>query len=51
MKELGYEQCDKDHTLYYEHSTKGGVTILSGIHHDINITGNELAKSTIEKNC
>ena len=40
MKILGYKQCNGDCTLFYQHFSAGGVTILIVYVDDIIITGN-----------
>ena len=39
MKILGYKQWNGDHTLFYQHSTSGKVSILIVLVDDIIITG------------
>ena len=41
MKTFGYSQCNSDHTLFYRHSSSGGVALLLVYVDDIIITGND----------
>ena len=41
MRTRGYRQCNGDHTLFYRHSTSGGVVILLVYVDDIIITGDD----------
>ena len=50
MKILGYKQYHGDHTLFYQHSTSGKVSILIVYVDDIIITGTDTeANTTLEK--
>lgn len=41
MKESGYKQSQGDHTLFFKHSSEGGVTALLVYVDDIIVTGND----------
>ena len=41
MRTRGYRQCNGDHTLFFRHSTSGGVVILLVYVDDIIITGDD----------
>ena len=41
MKTLGYKQCNEDHTVFFQHSTLGGVKILIVYVDDIIISRND----------
>ena len=40
LKNLGYHQCNGDHTLFFQHPCSGGVVVLIVYVDDIIITGN-----------
>ena len=45
MEFLEYRQCNGDHTLFFQHSLAGGVTILIVYVDDIILTKNNTAKA------
>ena len=44
LKNLGYHQCNGDHTLFFQHPCSGGVVVLIVYVDDIIITGNNEPK-------